>query len=142
MPYEEVAANVRNAIENYFKLELGRPEILNRIGENIVIFDFIRPDVAKMILDAQIKKITKTLLNEKKITLIISEAAMETLTSAALSNLSNGGRGIGNIVESFLINPLARYLFDNSVYENAEVTIESLNHNQSTVDMCGHITQL
>ena len=37
MPYEEVAMKVRSAIEDYFKLELGRPEILNRIGENIGI---------------------------------------------------------------------------------------------------------
>ncbi|MBO4548862.1 MAG: ATP-dependent Clp protease ATP-binding subunit, partial [Abditibacteriota bacterium] len=34
MPYEEVRRQVREGIENYFKLQLGRPEILNRIGEN------------------------------------------------------------------------------------------------------------
>ena len=43
MTYEEVQKNVRKGIENYFKLQLGRPEILNRIGENIVVFDFYSP---------------------------------------------------------------------------------------------------
>ena len=32
MPYEEVESRLRAAISDYFKLELGRPEILNRIG--------------------------------------------------------------------------------------------------------------
>ena len=41
MPYEDVQKKVRNGIDNYFKLQLGRPEILNRIGENIIVFDFM-----------------------------------------------------------------------------------------------------
>ena len=45
MPYEEVQSKVRKGIDDYFKLQLGRPEILNRIGENIVVFDFIRPEM-------------------------------------------------------------------------------------------------
>ena len=40
MPYQEMSVRVREAIEDYFKLQLGRPEILNRIGENIVVFDY------------------------------------------------------------------------------------------------------
>lgn len=50
MSYEEVQKSVRKGIEEYFKLQLGRPEILNRIGENIVVFDFIREDVANEVL--------------------------------------------------------------------------------------------
>ena len=40
MPYEEMSKKIRQAIENYFKINLGRPEILNRIGENIVVYDY------------------------------------------------------------------------------------------------------
>ena len=108
MPYEEVQRVVRRGVEDYFKLQLGRPEILNRIGENIVVFDFIREDVAEEILKGQILKITQNLQSEKDIQIILSDAAMETLKNKANSNLENGGRGIGNIVESLLIDPLAR----------------------------------
>lgn len=127
MEYSEVQEKVRTAIEAYFKLELGRPEILNRIGENIVVFDFIRPDVAKLILNAQVNKIIKNLATEKNIELIISDEAIDTLTNKALSNLANGGRGIGNIVESLLINPLARYLFDEGIRDNARLTINAID---------------
>jgi DNA polymerase III delta prime subunit len=127
MEYAEVQARVRQAIENYFKLELGRPEILNRIGENIVVFDFIRPDVAEAILDAQIKKIVANLSSEKRIELTINDSARATLLDHSLRNLANGARGIGNIVESLLINPLSRYLFDNTIKGNERIAINSID---------------
>ena len=127
MEYSEVQRKVRQAIEDYFKLELGRPEILNRIGENIVVFDFIRPEVAKQILDAQVSKIVENLAAEKGIELVITEKAKAALVTKALDNLGNGGRGIGNIVESLLINPLARYLFDEGIKEHVRITIHDID---------------
>lgn len=127
MEYTEVQKKVRQAIEDYFKLELGRPEILNRIGENIVVFDFIRPEVAKQILDAQVSKIVKNLATEKGIELVITAQAMSVLVAKTLSNLNNGGRGIGNIVESLLIDPLARYLFDEEIRENVRITLTDID---------------
>lgn len=140
MPYSEVSERVRQAIEDYFKLELGRPEILNRIGENIVVFDFIRPDVAQQILDAQVNKIVRTMLSEKKIELTLSDAVRRVLSEAAMGNLGNGGRGIGNIVESYLINPLARFLFDNQVFENASIQLERIDTATSPVSLAGTAT--
>lgn len=139
MPYEVVSQKVRSAIEDYFKLELGRPEILNRIGENIVVFDYIRPDIAELILDGQIKKIKKTLLAEKQITLELDDTIRNYLLNAAMSNLSNGGRGIGNIVESDLINPLARFLFDNRAFSNAVVKISDIDSTTAPVSLIGEV---
>ena len=127
MPYDEVKTRVRTAVEDYFKLQLGRPEILNRIGENIVVFDFIRPDVAKLILTSQIEKISDSLALDKHIILSFSDNARDTLSAEALNDLSNGGRGIGNVVENLLINPLSRYLFDNEIFENAEIVIDEID---------------
>ena len=127
MDYSEVRERVKSAIEEYFKLELGRPEILNRIGENIVVFDYIREDVAEQILDSQIKKITENLSADKRIELVISAEAKAQLLSAATANLGNGGRGIGNIVESMLIDPLSRYMFDNKIFDNATIQIRQID---------------
>ena len=126
MPYEEMSAKIRQAIENYFKIKLGRPEILNRIGENIVVYDYIRSEVAKDILSAQINKICQNLMTEKKIDVHLSDKAFNVLQESALKNLQNGGRGIGNVVESLFINPLARYLFDNGIDENAQITVNDI----------------
>lgn len=53
--------------------------------------------------------------------------AKSVLVEKALSNLGNGGRGIGNIVESLLINPLARYLFDEEIKGNVRITINDID---------------
>lgn len=127
MPYQEMSVRVRGAIEDYFKLQLGRPEILNRIGENIVVFDYIRPDIAKLILNSQVNKIVKNMFTEKHITLTIADRAMGTLTEEVLKNLQNGGRGIGNVVENLMINPLSRYLFDNEIFDNESITIDNID---------------
>ena len=37
-----------------------------------------------------------------------------------------GGRGIGNMMEEVLINPLARFMFDNSVTRDTTVTVEGI----------------
>ena len=123
MDYATLRHTIQGAIEDYFKLELGRPELLNRIGENIIVFDYIRPDTAAAILDAQVEKIARRLSEDRSIRLTIREEARETLLRAALQNLSNGGRGVGNIVESMLINPLSRFLFDEHVPAGAALTV-------------------
>ena len=127
MSYQEMSVRVREAIDDYFKLQLGRPEILNRIGENIVVFDYIRPNVARLILHSQINKIINNLSLEKHIAIEITEKAMHILMEQALLNLENGGRGIGNVVENLLINPLSRYLFDNELFENSSVKINNID---------------
>lgn len=125
MPYDEVTRRLRKAIGDYFKLELGRPEILNRIGENIVIFDFIRQEAGQAILRAQVDKLIRRLKEQKNLTLVIPDTSYQQLSDAALADLTNGGRGIGNQVEALLINPLSRYLFDSGIIENATVTVDA-----------------
>lgn len=126
MDYPEIQKKVRQAIENYFKLNLGRPEILNRIGENIIVFDYIRPEIAELILNSQINKIIQNLSVEKKINVEIKEKALEILYTESLKNLDNGGRGIGNIVESLFINPLSRFIFDNDIKDNVHLNIKNI----------------
>ena len=110
--YETLRRVIRRNIEDYFKLELGRPELLNRMGENIIVFDYIRPPAAAQILDALLEKIRERAARDKGISLTLSPELREQLLTAALGNLENGGRGVGNMVESMLIDPLSRLLFD------------------------------
>lgn len=127
MDYPAVQAAVRQGIEDYFKYQLGRPEILNRIGENIVVFDFIRPDVAEGILRAQLEKIRKNMREAKNIDLVISKEVVASLMERVLGNLENGGRGIGNVVESLFVNPLSRYMFDSHLLRDCRIIVEKIN---------------
>ena len=127
MDYPEVQKRIRAAVEDYFKLELGRPEILNRIGENIVVFDFIRREAGEAILKARLNKIAKALMESRGIRIRIEDFAYEGLKEAALADLSNGGRGVGNQVEALYVNPLSRWLFDEDIPNDASIVVEGFN---------------
>ena len=71
-------------------------------------------------------KIKKNLSAEKRISLTLSPEARKQLLDAAIANLSNGGRGIGNIVESMLIDPLSRYMFDNKIFDDSVIKIKQI----------------
>ncbi len=133
MTYKEISERIITSIENYFKLQLGRPEILNRIGENFVVFDYIREDVARLILDGQLNKIIRNLKKQKDMTLTIADEAKDYLVKAAFGNLDNGGRGIGNIVEKNFINPLSRYLFDNKVQNGSTIVVNKIVEENSII---------
>ncbi len=109
--FEEVRRKVRQEIETHFKLVLNRPEMLNRIGENIIVFDFIRPEVAVRIFD-QMVNTTLSNVGEAGYVVTLTPEIRATLQSLCLADLSNGGRGIRNQLEAHLINPLARALFE------------------------------
>jgi len=110
-PLDEIRHKVRSEIERHFKLEISRPEILNRIGENIIVFDFIRPPVAREILQLMVDRVLEDLQSEQRISLTLTPDASGRLKELCLRDLSNGGRGIRNQVEVHLVNPLARGLF-------------------------------
>ena len=58
------------------------------------------------------------------ITLNISKEVRKRLFERSLENLANGGRGISNVVESYLIDPLSRYMFDENRDRNCEIIVE------------------
>ena len=108
--FDDVQTKVKNEIERHFKFVLNRPEILNRIGENIIVFDFIRPDVAEQIFQQMIDGVIENLQTQGVI-LSFTPDALQSLKKISLADLSNGGRGIRNQIEAYLLNPLARELF-------------------------------
>mgnify|MGYP001139039433 FL=1 len=124
--YEVVEARVREAIANHFKYRLGRPEILNRIGDNIVVFNFITPDIAGQILAGMLGNVARRLAEDHKIELVIPDAQRAQLLDLCTRDLSNGGRGIGNTLESVFINPLARALFALDLEERTQVTVAAI----------------
>ncbi|GKX63738.1 chaperone [Pragia fontium] len=109
--FETVQKNVKAEIERHFKLVLNRPELLNRIGENIIVFDFIRPDVAEQIFSQMVAS-TLEGLSKLDLSVSMSDSALNSLRQLCLADLSNGGRGIRNQLEAHLVNPLSRGLFD------------------------------
>jgi hypothetical protein len=130
-PPDTVKEKVRAEIDRHFKAVLNRPEILNRIGENIIVFDFIRPAIAREIFEQMVGATLKD-LEAAGIQIEIAQTVREHLEHLCLADLSNGGRGIRNQVESHLVNPLARSLFDQDAQPGSCWTITGIDDSAVT----------
>ena len=117
--YEDMENKVINGIKAHFK-----PEVVNRIGNNIVVFDFIRDEVSQLIVKSQIKKINENIEKIKKIKIVISPEILDYYYKLAKEKnvLEMGGRGIGNMIEDKYINELSDYIF-NSRNENGNIIV-------------------
>jgi ATP-dependent Clp protease ATP-binding subunit ClpA len=129
--FETVKAKVRAGIEYHFKSVLNRPELLNRIGENIIVFDFIRENVARQIFDQMIDALLGD-VRAQGFDVVVSGGARAELQTLCLADLSNGGRGIRNQVEAHLVNPLSRALFDSGAQPGRHYEILSVRPGAST----------
>ena len=134
MPGDEVREKIIAAIQDHFKLTLGRPEILNRIGENIVVFDYISETVAAEILDSKLAGIHSSIRDECGIDVEFSQIR-PVLLEKVIVNLENGGRGINNMVEKLLINPLARHIFDEQIPSGEKRIITEIRSDETPVDI-------
>ena len=143
--HKEMQAKVIDGIRNYFKYELGRPELLNRIGEdNIVVYDFIRPDVAESILKLHINRVKVDFRDNSEIeidTSAIEKVLLEKCCSSEV--LEYGGRGIRNTVESCLYTPLTRFIYDHqdTVTAGKAIVIRSLDLNSSPVGIDAEVEE-
>jgi ATP-dependent Clp protease ATP-binding subunit ClpB len=128
-----VEARVKAAIEDYFKRRLSRPEILNRIGDNIVVFGYITPDIGAQIFDGMLRNIQNRVREEHKIDLTLAQPVIERLRELCIRDLSNGGRGIGNQLESTFVNPLSRALFRFPLQGRDAVEVAALTEDENHV---------
>lgn len=132
--YAAVEERIRGAIVEYFKSPrsanntggLGRPELLNRFGDNIVVFNFIHSDVATQIFEVMMGNIARRLEEEHGLTLVVPSPVREKLLAICVANLDQGGRGIANRLESTFVNPLSRALFAMSLDGRRQVTVKDI----------------
>lgn len=124
MDYDTIQKELLAAIKDYFKYTIQRPELLNRIGDNFIVFDFIREKAIEEILNLKLSAIADNLEHEKGIKLEISALFKEYLLNRAQGDLTNGGRGISNMVETCLVNPLAKVLIKEEWTSGNSVVIE------------------
>ncbi len=111
--YEQMSQKIKDEIKLFFGKKLNRPEILNRFGENFVVFDFIRPPVDKEILVKNLDIIKANLLKQKNCRFEFDDAFVDQfLLHHVKDNLINGGRGIINRIEEHIKNGITNFMFE------------------------------
>jgi ATP-dependent Clp protease ATP-binding subunit ClpA len=127
--YEQMEIKIKAEIKNFFALKLGRPEIFNRFGDNFVVFDFIRPEVAESIFENNMSVIKRNLSNLKNIVLEYDQNFVKDfILIYAMDNLDMGGRGIINRIETHIKNGLTNFMFKSGKLENCTIHISMKNN--------------
>ena len=130
MSYEDMSQTIMESIEEFFKYRLQRAEILNRIGKNIIVFDFIREDSAKEIFNKMVITLFENIKENYNITIKMSKKAKEKLIGLATKDLSMGGRGVGNELEEILVNPLSSLIFEMNLESGESVGIYDVSYQE------------
>ncbi len=130
--HEEMSLKITRAVEAHFRNELQRPELLNRIGQNIVAFDFLNPAGMKAIFLSLLDRVLQRVEYEHGVRITLKVEARRALRELCTRDSFDGGRGIANRIETHFINPLARQFFLTG--HEAELCIEAIEeHGGKTV---------
>jgi DNA polymerase III delta prime subunit len=124
---EEVKKQFIKKVEEHFICGLKRPELLNRIGNNIVPFNFITDDnFLTSIARAKLRPIREFLKEKYGLEdLVFSNEEKALKALVATVDHSKGGRGVGNQIVTCIQDPLAEFLFseeeDKNLYAGRKV---------------------
>ena len=116
-------------------MKSSRPELLNRIGDNIVVFNFITPEVAERIFDGMLRNVARRLYEELKVQLSMPAEVRKNLLERCTRDLDHGGRGIGNQLESVFINPLSRVLFETDLEGKQRLVVTGIAEVEKVVTL-------
>lgn len=126
-PYEHLRGEIRKGITRAFQIDIGRPELENRLGENIVIFDFIREPAMIEILRLMLDRVCAR-ARAQDFDVALDDAVFSDLLGWSRTACATfGGRGIGNVVEQCLVNPLAREMFSrNTANKRGRINVAAI----------------
>ncbi|MBR0191285.1 MAG: ATP-dependent Clp protease ATP-binding subunit [Thermoguttaceae bacterium] len=136
LTYDFIRKHYLQKVENYFVNDLKRPEIYNRLGNNILVFDLLRPEYVRGIF-AKFMRNLEASANAHHCKLVYETSngsETDTPEESTLcewieeemkdhSNLRYGGRRIRVEMEVKIEQPLAEWIFDNKFPENVKLQL-------------------
>ena len=112
-----------NKIEENLK-QVFRPEFLNRIDE-IIVFDPLTKEELLQIVDLMLKDTIKA-LNDRNISLIVSEAAKEFILSKG-TNLKYGARPLRRAIQRYIEDEISEMILKGDVKDGQKVVVDVEN---------------
>ncbi len=121
-------------VREFFVSKAQRPELLNRIGDNIVPFNFITgSDFLVSIAKAKLQPLRERLQEKYRIAGLVFDDEDKALTAlAGCVDPKMGGRGVLNEIVTRIIDPLATFLFeeeeDSSYYAGQTIAVHQVGN--------------
>ncbi|HOO56458.1 MAG TPA: AAA family ATPase [bacterium] len=94
---------------------INRAELYNRLGDNIIPFDILRPEYVKPIAEKFINQLAVAAVERFQLSIAIDESVYQNITQQMQENgnLLLGGRRIKTMLQDAVVNPFNRWLFEN-----------------------------
>lgn len=119
--YAEVQAHFRHAVEAHFRRParadgtggLGRPELYNRLGEGVVVFDLLRPEHIEGITRKFLGQLSQSAEQKRGLQPTWDPSVYDWVALAMREgdNMLYGGRRIKTLLETGVEKPLNRWIF-------------------------------
>lgn len=134
---QKVRDHFRTAVENFFKFEISRAELLNRIGNNIIPFNYINSlDNQKNIVKSNIKSIKEAFeerFKSKQYILQFSDSVTEHIVIKYKDKIAEfGGAFINTVIDDEIMKPLSKAILVKE-YEDAKNTTFSVDVENSKI---------
>lgn len=110
MPYEEHVARMRTTLEDLFLAQLNRRRLFYGLQRGMVPFGFLPRDAGGSLARRNVKTIVERVATVSHVSLEFATGVEDDLVDMATSDLSLGGRGVANLIEAALLNPLSRIM--------------------------------
>ena len=102
-----------------------RPEFLNRI-DDIVIFDRIRPEAMRAIVDVQLKRVARQVKDSRDITLEFDDSIRDMLARDGYDP-AFGARPLKRLVQKRVLDPLALELIDGRIHDGEVIKVDAVD---------------
>lgn len=121
--YTAVESHFRSEVHWHFTSRIGRAELLNRLGDGIVVFDLLRPEFVWKIGEKFLQQLAASAWDKYQLLLLFHTSVLEIISikMQESDNLLFGGRRIKTLLESLIERPLNLWIFENYLDLNALV---------------------
>ncbi|MCD6459218.1 ATP-dependent chaperone ClpB [bacterium] len=120
---KQIRKQIMDMLNNYFK-----PEFLNRLDE-IIIFNSLTKENISKIIDIQLTKLSKRLV-EKKISITLTDKAKTHLAQEAYDP-AFGARPLKRSIQKEILNPLAIQMLEQKIKAGDKITVDFVQESYS-----------
>lgn len=123
-PYPVVRDHFRSAVARYVTEQLGRPELLGRLGGGIVAFDILRRDVLTMIITKFLDQLGRS-ATARELELIFDRRAIDRAVADEVmrTGAALGARQIRSLLDEWVRRPLNRWVIDNAPAKGTRILV-------------------